>query len=104
MDDKPATTWLTPARDALESWISAKPGRSQMKLSKIVGCHQQAISFWVRGVNRPDMANATALQIVCGIAESDWLTAEERIRLARLRSEVHERREELAAAKADDKE
>lgn len=90
MDDKADDTvaCATRARDALIEWL-AQPGRSQRRLSKLLGCYPQSISFWVRGVNRPDYGNMLALEIICGIAPPDWLTDEERRHLALMLSERH---------------
>jgi len=99
MPEKPSIRFVTPARDALEAWLS-QPGRSQRKLSKLLGVHQQSISFWVRGINRPDYANMIALRIIVGIAEDDWIAAEERSHLARLRAQTHEAKFADAAAES----
>jgi len=87
MSERPVIRFATAARDALEAWL-AQPGRSQRKLSKLLGVHQQSVSFWVRGVNRPDYHNMIALRMIVGIAEDDWITADERSHLALLRSQT----------------
>jgi len=93
------TQWMTAGRDALCEWMK-QPNRSQRKLARVLGVAQQSISFWMRGVNRPDYANLLALEMICGIQPIDWLTAEERQQVAKLREGAFEARLSFLASNA----
>ena len=104
MTDKvPAPTpthWMTPGRDALCEWMK-QPNRSQRKLARVLNVAQQSISFWMRGVNRPDYANMLSIEMVCGIQPIDWLTADERQKVAKMREGAFEARLSFLASAGD---
>lgn len=88
----------TPGRRKLKQWLAA-PERSQSALAPLLEVEQSAISGWVRGTSRPSAEIREALRLVTGIAETHWLTDDERAFLARVRKRVTSARARRIAAR-----
>lgn len=52
-------------------------GLSQAKIAMRLGVSQPAVSEWVAGHTRPTAQYRTAMAVLWGIPERDWLTTEE---------------------------
>jgi ribosome-binding protein aMBF1 (putative translation factor) len=68
----------TRARIALEEWFASNEERSQTWLAARLRIQQPNISQWLRGTARPSPKLRRSLELICGIAQDDWLDADER--------------------------
>lgn len=67
-----------PAQKLLAKWLKAN-GVTQDVFAKNFGeLNQSSVSSWIRGTSRPLPPFRTVIQAVTGIAEDEWLTADER--------------------------
>lgn len=73
----------TRARIALEEWFARDTERSQTWLAERLNIQQPNVSQWLRGTARPSPKLRRSLELICGIAQDDWLDADER-------AEVHQ--------------
>jgi predicted transcriptional regulator len=71
----------TPERlgaDLLDLWLRSS-GCTQWRLALRLGCTQQAVSNWLRGVSRPNRVTRKAIQRVteCWVPSVAWATDDE---------------------------
>ena len=52
-------------------------GLTQTQLANRLGVSQPSVSEWCAGRARPTATYRTALRVLLGIPESDWMTAQE---------------------------
>lgn len=92
----------TPARTALQAWISAKGRGAQADLATRLGVSIQLVNQWLAGSCRPGHVFRDALELVTEIDPRDWETNDERKRRTRAMAGPPEEPSAPAATGTDD--
>ena len=66
----------------------ADKARKQTALAAELDVEQPLVSQWLKGTARPGSKLREALEYVCGIPRGDWLDADERASVQRIRNAV----------------
>lgn len=73
----------TPGREQLLA-VMAERGLTQSEVARQLGLDSTAVNRWASGKSRPSETMRRAVRMLFGVDEDEWLTAEERARLAEL--------------------
>ena len=76
----------THGRSLLAQWLEHGQGRSQVLLASWLELNSSSVSLWVSGRSRPEPPMRRALEMLLGIPEDAWLTAEELAFLTRAKA------------------